>query len=126
MLRIAACLVSICLSATGALAGCAEDVIAAWTRLQDSPFSFEMRTSSELPVGRNISGAVDPKGTGGLHYLSDHPRGKYELRLAGGRQWRFSEGKWHDDSNTFDGPITHIVMDFTELFGLESDRLADR
>jgi hypothetical protein len=37
MLRIATCLVGICFSAASALAGCAEDVIAAWKRLQDTP-----------------------------------------------------------------------------------------
>jgi hypothetical protein len=118
-------LVSICLSAASALAGCAEDVIAAWKRLQDSPFSFAMRTSNELPLGLSISGAVHWKGTG-LHYLSDLPRGKFKVRSAGGRDWSFFDGKWHDESITFDGPTTHVITTYAELFGLHSDLLAHR
>jgi hypothetical protein len=126
MLRLATCFVGICLPTASVLAGCTEDVVASWKRLHTSPFSFEMKISDAASAWR-ISGAV--AWPTALHYQLDHPRGNFELLSIGGRQWRFSDGEWRDDTegrNTFDGRITHVVMMYVYLFGLDPDGLADQ
>jgi hypothetical protein len=121
MLRIAACLLCIVLSASKAVASCAEEVIAAWRQLHAAgPYTFTITSS-----GNTLSGVVDrPRA---LRHWRDDGKRRYEWVRIGSRQWTFQDGRWYDAGEILpplSPPIEQDILGFERLFNFEAEQLA--
>lgn len=87
--------VSLCgtfLCTSQALAGCKEDVEAAWHRTLETPFEFKTTAEErgeELPP---IAGAF--QWPSALRFATEGPNGRHEEYFIGLRTWTFGSGRW--------------------------------